>query len=69
MTNSIDQIGINAKEAARILAKTSAEQKNQALQSMSKHILDDKKIILEANKLDIENSKAKKLICIFSRPT
>ncbi|MDA7690275.1 glutamate-5-semialdehyde dehydrogenase [Gammaproteobacteria bacterium] len=65
MTNSIDQIGINAKEAARILAKTSAEQKNQALQSMSKHILDDKKIILEANKLDIENSKAKNLSASF----
>ena len=65
MTSNIDQIGINAKEAARILAKTSAEQKNQALQSMSKHILDDKKIILEANKLDIENSKAKNLSASF----
>jgi glutamate-5-semialdehyde dehydrogenase len=65
MTSNIDQIGINAKEAARILAKTSAEQKNQALQSMSKHILDDKKIILEANKLDIENSKTKNLSASF----
>ena len=65
MTYSIDQIGINAKEAARILAKTSAEQKNQALQAMSKHILADKKIILEANKLDIENSKAKNLSASF----
>ena len=65
MTYSIDQIGINAKEAARILAKTSAEQKNQALQAMSKHILADKKIILEANKLDIENSKQKNLSASF----
>ena len=65
MTYSIDQIGINAKEAARILAKTSAEQKNQALQAMSKHILADKKIILEANKLDIENSKTKNLSASF----
>ena len=65
MTHSIDQIGINAKEAARILAKTSAEQKNQALQAMSKHILADKKIILEANKLDIENSKQKNLSASF----
>ena len=65
MTYSIDQIGINAKEAARILAKTSAEQKNQALQEMSKHILADKKIILEANKLDIENSKQKNLSASF----
>ena len=61
MTDNIDQIGINAKKAARILAKTSSEQKNHALQAMSKYVLADKKIILEANKLDIENSKSKKL--------
>lgn len=61
MTDNIDQIGIHAKQAARILAKTSAEQKNHALQAMSKYVLDDKKIILEANKLDIENSKSKNL--------
>ena len=61
MTDNIDQIGINAKKAARILAKTPSEQKNHALQAMSKYVLDDKKIILEANKLDIENSKSKNL--------
>ena len=61
MTDNIDQIGINAKKAARILAKTSSEQKNHALQAMSKCVLADKKIILEANKLDIENSKSKNL--------
>ena len=61
MTNNIDQIGINSRKAAKILAKTSSEQKNHALKAMSKHILADKKIILEANKLDIENSKSKNL--------
>ena len=61
MTDNIDQIGINAKKAARVLAKTSSEQKNHALQTMSKYVLADKKIILEANKLDIENSKSKNL--------
>ena len=61
MTDNIDQIGINAKKAARILARTSAEQKNHALQAMSKYMLADKKIILEANKLDIKNSKSKNL--------
>jgi glutamate-5-semialdehyde dehydrogenase len=61
MTDNINQIGINAKKAARILAKTPSEQKNHALQAMSKYVLDDKKIILEANKLDIENSKSKNL--------
>ena len=61
MTDKIDQIGINAKKAARILAKTSSEQKNHALEAMSKYVLADKKIILEANKLDIENTKSKNL--------
>ena len=61
MTDNIEQIGINAKKAARVLAKTSSEQKNHALQAMSKYVLADKKIILEANKLDIENSKSKNL--------
>jgi glutamate-5-semialdehyde dehydrogenase len=61
MTDMINQIGINAKKAARILAKTSSEQKNHALQAMSKYVLADKKIILEANKLDIESSKSKNL--------
>ena len=36
MTNIINQIGINAKDAARVLSKTSAEQKNHALQAMAK---------------------------------
>ena len=61
MTDNIDQIGINAKKAARVLAKTSSEQKNHALQAMSKYVLADKKIILEANKLDIEKKKKKNL--------
>jgi glutamate-5-semialdehyde dehydrogenase len=61
MTENIDQVGINAKEASRILAKTSSEQKNHALKAMSKHILSDKKIILKANNLDVENSKLKNL--------
>ena len=61
MIDNIDQIGINAKEASKILAKTSTEQKNNALRAMSKNVLADKKIILEANKLDVENSKSKNL--------
>ena len=58
---NIEQIGINAKEAAKILAKTSSEQKNHALEAMSEHILADKKIILDANAIDIENAKSKNL--------
>ena len=62
---NIEQIGINAKEAAKILAKTSSEQKNHALEAMSEHILADKKIILDANKIDIENAESKKLSASF----
>ena len=47
MTDNIDQIGINAKKAARILAKTSSEQKHHALQAMSNYVLDDQKLLLE----------------------
>ena len=61
----IKKIGINAKEAAKILAKTSSEQKNHALEAMSKHILADKKTILDANKIDIENAESKKLSASF----
>ena len=62
---NIEQIGIKAKEAAKILAKTSSEQKNHALEAMSEHILADKKIILDANKIDIESAKSKKLSASF----
>ena len=61
----IEKIGINAKEAAKILAKTSSEQKNHALEAMSNHILADKKTILDANKIDIENAESKKLSASF----
>ena len=58
---NIEQIGVYAKEASKLLAKTPSKQKNHALHAMSKHILNDKKIILEANKVDIENIKLKNL--------
>ena len=54
---NIEKIGANAKKAASSLAKASSEQKNYALAVMAKNILADKKDILDANKLDIENSK------------
>ena len=60
-TKNIEKIGVNAKKAASSLAKASSEQKNYALKAMSNNILADKKDILDANKLDIENSKSKNL--------
>lgn len=59
LENKINQIGTQAKEASKLLSKTSSEQKNKALMSMAKYILEDKDLILEANKIDIQNAKAK----------
>ena len=57
----INQVGMQAKDASKILAKASSKQKNEALLSMADHILKDKGLILEANKIDIGQAKAKGL--------
>ena len=59
--DKINQIGIQAKEASKILAKVSTKQKNEALLAMAEHVLRDKGLILEANKKDIDQAKAKGL--------
>ena len=59
--DKINQIGIQAKEASKILAKVSTKQKNEALLAMADHVLKDKGLILEANKKDIDQAKAKGL--------
>ena len=60
MTDNIDQIGINAKKAARTLPKH-LQNKKIMFYKQCQNMLADKKIILDANKLDIENSKSKNL--------
>jgi glutamate-5-semialdehyde dehydrogenase len=57
----INQVGMQAKDASKILAKASSKQKNQALLSMADHILKDKGLILEANQIDISQAKTKGL--------
>jgi glutamate-5-semialdehyde dehydrogenase len=57
----INQVGMQAKDASKILAKASSKQKNEALLSMADHILKDKGLILEANKIDIGQAKTKGL--------
>lgn len=57
--DKINQVGIHAKEASKILAKIPTKQKNEALLAMADHILNDKKFILEANKKDIDQAKSK----------
>ncbi len=53
----LKQIGIQAKEAAGEIAVLSTEKKNQILQSMADELIKNSKKILDANKVDLKNSK------------
>ncbi len=53
----LKQIGIQAKEAAAEIAVLSTDKKNQILQSMADELLKNSKKILDANKVDLKNSK------------
>ena len=61
LKDKINKIGLQAKDASKILAKTSSAQKNKALLAMADHVLKDKELILDANKKDTEQAKAKGL--------
>lgn len=49
--------GQKAKEASRVVANLSAEQKNDILNTIAKNLVDSEQQILEANKLDLELAK------------
>jgi glutamate-5-semialdehyde dehydrogenase len=53
----IQQLGIRAKEAGRLLAKASTEQKNDALLAIADALLENREAILEANRLDLEDAR------------
>ena len=53
----LKQIGSQAKEAAGEIAVLSTDKKNQILQSMADELLKNSKKILDANKIDLKNSK------------
>ena len=53
----LKQIGSQAKEAAEEIAVLSTDKKNQILQSMADELLKNSKKILDANKIDLKNSK------------
>ena len=53
----LKQIGIQAKEAAEEIAVLSADKKNKILQSMADELLKNSKKIINANKVDLKNSK------------
>ena len=54
---NIDYYGINAKEAFRSLSLSDNKQRNNALNETAKLLKANINQILEANKIDIENSK------------
>lgn len=54
----MNELGVGAKQAARILASAPSEQKNKALHIMADKIEETTEQILEANKKDVEASKA-----------
>ena len=53
----LKQIGTQAKEAAAEIAVLSTDKKNQILQSMADELLKNSKKIIDANKVDLKNSK------------
>ena len=53
----LKQIGTQAKEAAAEIAVLSTDKKNQILQTMSDELFKNSKKILDANKVDLKNSK------------
>ena len=58
---NIDHYGINAKEAFRSLSLSDNKQRNNALNETAKLLKANINQILEANKIDIENSQKKSM--------
>ena len=57
----VNDLGKNAKNAARSIAILSNEEKNSALKILSENILKNFEKILDANKKDIDNAKKNSL--------
>lgn len=53
----LEQLGQNAKHAARILGKASIKEKNSALLAVAKALLDHQEEILSANEVDLKNGR------------
>ena len=58
---NIDHYGINAKEALKSLSLSDNKQRNNALKETAKLLKANIDEILEANKIDIENSQKKSM--------
>lgn len=55
--NSLMEIGLNAKKAAKELSKLSTNEKNSLLKIAAKSLIENSFAIIKANELDIENAK------------
>lgn len=53
----LEQLGINAKKACKALVNATTEQKNKALEEISKALVENADYIIEKNMLDLENGK------------
>lgn len=53
----LEQLGINARRAAGILATVTTKQKNDAIVEISKALIDNAQYIIEKNKTDLENGR------------
>ena len=65
VTEIMSAVGLQARAAARSLAVTSTEQKNQALAAMADKINQSSDEILSANALDVDNMQSKQLSNAF----
>jgi glutamate-5-semialdehyde dehydrogenase len=60
-TGELEEMGRNARAAARKLALLQGAQKNRCLEAMAEALMDQSAAIREANRLDMENGRAKGL--------
>ena len=57
--SSLISLGKKAKEASYILGNLSSKDKNDALYAMADFLIENSKVIIEANKKDLETSRIK----------
>ncbi|QWU99498.1 glutamate-5-semialdehyde dehydrogenase [Francisella salimarina] len=65
MSLSIVEMGKNAKQAAKELAKVNTELKNNVLHELEKSLLDNAEYILQQNQKDLDNAKKNNLSKAF----
>lgn len=61
LTDYMQKIGKNARQASRILASLDSQSKNDALQCIHDALLANKNEILEQNQIDVKNAEQKQL--------